>query len=78
MYKENGKLLSENLNCSFQFWFGDNKASRAKHTTEECKLMDVSESGQDTFRDTVYGNTMFSSIFGKYSSNYLIKEEDNS
>ena len=68
MYKQNGKLLSENLNCSFRFWFGDNKALQDKRTTEECNLTDISESGQDIFRDIVYGNTMFSITFREYLS----------
>ena len=64
-YNQKGKLLTENLNCSFSFWFGDNKAIQDGHTLVECKVADVYEIGQDIFRNIVYGNTLFSS----YSEN---------
>ena len=56
-YNENGKLLRKKLNCSFEFLFGNSKSSNGQRIMEECKLLDVSESGKEPFRDIAYGNT---------------------
>ena len=52
-YSENNKLLRETLNCSL---FGNIRSSNDRQQmAKECTLLDVSQSGQEAFRDIVYG-----------------------